>query len=63
MGGDEMTIPQKIKMALAYKGMKEAELARALETSPSALPPKRFPSLLVSKERKTFGVFFFTNIL
>ena len=32
-----MTVPQKIKMALAYKGMKEAELARALETSPSAL--------------------------
>ena len=31
-----MTIPQKIKMALAYKGMKESELARALDTSPSA---------------------------
>ena len=31
-----MTISQKIKMALAYKGMSEAELARALGSSPSA---------------------------
>lgn len=31
-----MTIPQKIKMALAYKGISEAELARAIGTSPSA---------------------------
>lgn len=32
-----MTIPQKIKMALAYRGMSEAQLARAIGTSPSAL--------------------------
>lgn len=31
-----MTITKKIKMALAYKGMSEAELAKKLETSPSA---------------------------
>ena len=31
-----MTISQKIKMALAFKGMSEAELARTLGTSPSA---------------------------
>ena len=31
-----MTVPQKIKMALAYKGMSEADLARAIGTSPSA---------------------------
>ena len=31
-----MTISQKIKMALAYKGMSEAELARAVGSSPSA---------------------------
>jgi len=31
-----MTISQKIKMALAYKGMSEAELARTIGTSPSA---------------------------
>lgn len=31
-----MTIPQKIKMALAFKGMSESELARAIGTSPQA---------------------------
>lgn len=31
-----MTIQQKIKMALAYKGISEADLARAIGTSPSA---------------------------
>ena len=31
-----MTISQKIKMTLAYKGMSEASLARAIGTSPSA---------------------------
>ena len=31
-----MTISQKIKMALAYKEMSEAELARAIGSSPSA---------------------------
>jgi len=31
-----MTITQKIKMALAYKGMSEADLARAVGSSPPA---------------------------
>ncbi|MBR3017060.1 MAG: helix-turn-helix transcriptional regulator [Clostridia bacterium] len=31
-----MTIPQKIRMALAYKNMSESELARAIGTSPQA---------------------------
>ena len=31
-----VNITQKIKMALAYKGMSEAELARSMGTSPSA---------------------------
>lgn len=31
-----MTIQQKIKMALAYKNMSEAELARQIGSSPSA---------------------------
>lgn len=31
-----MTITQKIKMALAYKDMSEAELARAVGSSPQA---------------------------
>ena len=34
--GDYMTIPQKIKMALAYKGMSESELARPIGSSPQA---------------------------
>ena len=32
----KMTISQKIKMALAYKGMSEADLARAVGSSPQA---------------------------
>ena len=31
-----MTISQKIKMALGYKGMSEADLARAVGSSPQA---------------------------
>ena len=31
-----MTVPQKIKMALAYKNMSESELARKIGTSPQA---------------------------
>ena len=31
-----MTITQKIRMALAYRGMSEAELARRVGTSPQA---------------------------
>lgn len=31
-----MTTAQKIKMALAYAGMSEAELARKIDSSPSA---------------------------
>ena len=36
-GAEYMTNAKKIKMALAYKGISEAELARQMETSPSAL--------------------------
>ena len=32
-----MTIEQKINMALAYKGMSQAELARKIGTTPSNL--------------------------
>lgn len=35
-GGDNMTNAQKIKMALAYKNMRESELARQLGTTPQA---------------------------
>ena len=33
-GGIHMTVSQKIKMALAYKGMSQAELARRMGVSP-----------------------------
>lgn len=33
---DYMTNAQKIKMALAFKGMSESELARSLNTTPQA---------------------------
>lgn len=32
-----MTMEQKISMALAYKGMSQAALARAIDTSPANL--------------------------
>ena len=35
-----MSITDKIRMALAYKNMSEADLARALEMSPQALNQK-----------------------
>lgn len=35
-----MTIEQKINMALAYKGMSQAELARKIGTTPSNLNKK-----------------------
>ena len=31
-----MTIPQKIKMAVAYKKISESELARRIDTTPQA---------------------------
>ena len=45
-----MSNAQKIKMALAYKGLKEAELARLLGTTPQAfnqrLKTDKFTSIL-----------------
>lgn len=35
-----MTIEQKIKMALSYAGISQAELARRIETTPSNLNQK-----------------------
>lgn len=39
-GGEQMTIEQKIKMALAYADISQAELARRIETTPSNLNQK-----------------------
>ena len=39
-GGDSVTIEQKLKMALAYVGVSQAELARRIGTTPSNLNQK-----------------------
>ena len=51
-----MTISQKIKMALAYKGMSEAELARSIGTSPSAFN-QRMKTGKFSSEEMTYQKF------
>ena len=47
-----MTISQKIKMALAYKGMSEAELARAVGSSPQAFNQRMKTGKFSSDEMK-----------
>ncbi len=58
-----MTIPQKIKMALAYKNMSESDLARALGTSPQALNQRmktgKFTSEDLEKIASALGSKFF----
>ena len=45
-----MTTAQKIRMALAYKRMSEAELARAIGTSPSAFNQRMGTDKFTSEE-------------
>lgn len=45
-----MTIAQKINMALAYKGMSQAELARKIGTTPSNLNKKVKRDTLTKEE-------------
>ena len=45
-----MTIEQKINMALAYKGMSQAELARKIGTTPSNLNRKVKRDTLTKEE-------------
>lgn len=47
-----MTNSKKIKMALAYKGMSEAELARMLGTSPQAFNQRMKTDKFTSEELK-----------
>lgn len=49
-GGDTMTVSQKIKMALAFKNMSEAELARQINTSPSAFNQRMKTGKFTSEE-------------
>ena len=45
-----MTIEQKIKMALAYSGISQAELARRIGTTPSNLNQKVKRNTLTNEE-------------
>ena len=45
-----MTIEQKINMALAYRGMRQAELARKIGTTPSNLNKKVKRDTLTKEE-------------
>ncbi len=58
-----MTISQKIKMALAYRGISEAELARALGTSPQAFNQRmktgKFSSEDMEKIAEAIGATYF----
>ena len=58
-----MTIPQKIKMALAYKGISESELARRIETTPQAFNQRmktgKFSSEDLERIAEALGAEFF----
>ncbi len=58
-----MTVPQKIKMALGYKGMSESELARDIGTSPQAFNQRmktgKFSSEDMEKIAEALGAKFF----
>ena len=49
-GGNHMTIEQKLNMALSYKGMSQAELARKIGTTPSNLNQKVKRNTLTKEE-------------
>ena len=58
-----MTVPQKIKMVLAYKDMSESELARQIGTSPQAFNQRmktgKFNSEDLEKIAQALGAQFF----
>lgn len=51
-----MTIEQKIKMALAYLGISQAELARRIGTTPSNLNQKVKRNTLTHEEMEQIAV-------
>lgn len=51
-----MTIEQKIKMALAYAGISQAELARRIGTTPSNLNQKVKRNTLTNEEMEQIAV-------
>ncbi len=53
--GDYMTIEQKINMALSYKAISQAELARKMGTTPSNLNQKVKRNTLTKEELETIA--------
>ncbi|MDY3984153.1 helix-turn-helix domain-containing protein [Dysosmobacter sp.] len=51
-----MTIEQKMKMALAYSGISQAELARRIGTTPSNLNQKVKRNTLTNEELEQIAV-------
>jgi transcriptional regulator with XRE-family HTH domain len=49
-GGGKMTIEQKLKMALSYRGISQADLARRIGTTPSNLNQKLKRNTLTKEE-------------
>ena len=49
-GGDNMTIEQKIKMALSYTGISQSELARQIGTTPQNFNQKLKRNSLTKEE-------------
>ena len=50
-----MSLQQKIRMILAYKGISQAELARLLNTSPQNLSQKIKKNVLTTKDLEEIG--------
>lgn len=50
-----MTLEQKINMALAFKGMSQAALARAMETTPSNFNQKMKRGTFTVEELEEIG--------
>ena len=51
-----MTIEQKINMALSFKGMRQSELARKIETTPQNLNQKIKRNTLTKEELEKIAV-------
>ncbi len=54
--GDVMTIEQKLKMALSYKGISQSELARRLQTTPQNLSQKVKRNTLTKEEMEQIAI-------
>jgi len=56
IGGDKMTIEQKLSMALSYKGISQSELARRIGTTPQNLNQKIKRNTLTKEELEQIAI-------